>query len=161
MKVQGLNGAIEIVRDRDGVPHIFATTDHDAFLGLGYVHAQDRLWQMEFQRRVRGAAQRSVGRNNAGYGQIFAHARHLSRRRGGLVGLDAAKPGHAPAYTDGINAWLSERHTLPPEFLILGIDPERWTTTDSLVWAKMMAWDLAGDYKLELLRLRLTQAIQQ
>ena len=50
--LNGLDGEVEIVRDADGVPHIFATTDHDAFFAQGYVHAQDRMWQMDFQRRV-------------------------------------------------------------------------------------------------------------
>ena len=49
---QQLDGEVEIVRDADGVPHIFATTDHDAFFAQGYVHAQDRMWQLDFQRRV-------------------------------------------------------------------------------------------------------------
>jgi penicillin G amidase len=50
--VEGLSGPVEIVRDADAIPHIFATVKRDAFFGLGYVHAQDRLWQMEFQRRI-------------------------------------------------------------------------------------------------------------
>ena len=52
VRVAGIDGPIEIVRDAAGVPHIFATTDHDAFYGLGYAHAQDRLWQMEMNRRI-------------------------------------------------------------------------------------------------------------
>lgn len=52
VRVAGLKGAVEIVRDAAGIPHIFATTDHDAYFGLGYVHAQDRLWQMEMNRRI-------------------------------------------------------------------------------------------------------------
>ncbi len=50
--ISGLDGPVEIVRDAGGVPHIFASSDHDAWFALGYVHAQDRLWQLEFQRRV-------------------------------------------------------------------------------------------------------------
>src|SRR5437763_6774683 len=52
VRVTGLNGAVDVVRDADAVPHIFASTRRDALFGLGYVHAQDRLWQMEFQRRI-------------------------------------------------------------------------------------------------------------
>ncbi|MEZ4714569.1 MAG: penicillin acylase family protein [Caldilineaceae bacterium] len=63
------------------------------------------------------------------------------------------------AYGAGINAWIAEGHTLPPEFLILGVKPDAWTPIDSLVWAKMMSWDLGGDWDLELLRAELTQAI--
>ena len=52
VQLQGLRDRVGIVRDASGVPHIYATTDHDAFFALGYVHAQDRMWQMEFQRRI-------------------------------------------------------------------------------------------------------------
>ena len=52
LAVQGLSGAVDIVRDADAIPHIFATSKLDSLFGLGYVHAQDRLWQMEFQRRI-------------------------------------------------------------------------------------------------------------
>src|SRR5438105_14242125 len=50
--VSGLSAPIDIIRDADGIPHIFASNKPDALFGLGYVHAQDRLWQMEFQRRI-------------------------------------------------------------------------------------------------------------
>ena len=63
VRIAGLDGQVEIVRDRWGVPHIFAATDHDAFLALGYVNAQDRLWQMEMNRRM-------------GAGRVSARAEH-------------------------------------------------------------------------------------
>ena len=50
--VPGISAPIDIIRDADAIPHIFATTKADALFGLGYAHAQDRLWQMEFQRRI-------------------------------------------------------------------------------------------------------------
>ena len=63
------------------------------------------------------------------------------------------------AYAAGVNAWIGEGHTLPPEFLLLGAKPEPWKPIDSLVWEKMMSWDLGGDYDMELLRLQLGQAL--
>jgi penicillin amidase len=63
------------------------------------------------------------------------------------------------AYAAGVNAWLAEGHTLPPEFLLLGFEPAPWQPYDSLVWEKMMSWDLGGDYDLELLRQELVQAV--
>ena len=63
------------------------------------------------------------------------------------------------AYAAGVNAWIDEGHTLPPEFLLLGAKPAPWKPIDSLVWEKMMSWDLGGDYDMELLRLRLGQAL--
>ncbi len=160
IKLEGLNGTVEIVRDRDGVPHIFATTDHDAYFGLGYVHAQDRLWQMEFQRRI------GAGRLSEILGAATLDTDKFLRTLGAYRAAKAAwsalsLEGQAglQAYTDGVNSWLGEHHTLPPEFVLMRIEPEPWTTTDSLVWAKMLAWDLSGDWDMELLRLRLTQAI--
>ncbi|CAN5431979.1 penicillin acylase family protein [soil metagenome] len=160
VKLEGLDGATEIVRDHDGVPHIFASTDHDAYFSLGYVHAQDRLWQMEFQRRI------GAGRLSEILGPATLDTDKFLRTLGAYRAAEAAWPALKPesqaalqAYADGVNRWLDEHHTLPPEFVLLRIEPEPWTTTDSLVWAKMMAWDLGGDWDLELLRLRLTQAI--
>ncbi|RME62871.1 MAG: penicillin acylase family protein, partial [Caldilineae bacterium] len=160
VQVSGLDGPVDIVRDADGVPHIFATTDRDAVFALGYVHAQDRLWQMEINRRV------GAGRLSEILGEATLNTDKFLRTLGTYRAAEAAWPALSPeaqtivqAYVDGVNAWLAEGHTLPPEFLILGVKPEPWTPVDSLVWAKMMAWDLGGDYDLELLRARLTQAL--
>ncbi len=156
----GLNGQVEIVRDADGVPHIFAATDHDAYFALGYVHAQDRLWQMEFQRRV------GAGRLSEILGDATLDTDKFLRTLGTYRAAKEAWPALSKegqdalqAYADGVNAWLAEGHTLPIEFILLGVKPEPWTVYDSLVWAKMMAWDLGGNYDVELLRLRLIQAV--
>ncbi len=160
VQVAGLDGPVEITRDADGVPHIFATTDHDAIFALGYVHAQDRMWQMEFQRRV------GAGRLSEILGESTLNADKFLRTLGMYRAAETAWPAlnqqgkmALQAYAAGVNAWLGEGHPLPPEFLILGVEPEPWTVTDSLVWTKMMAWDLGGNYDLELLRVRLAQAI--
>ncbi len=158
--VAGLDGPVEIVRDKHGVPHIFASTDHDAVFGMGYVHAQDRLWQMEMNRRV-GAGRLSEVLGDAAL-DTDKFLRTLGPYRAAASAWDALSPDarqFIEAYVAGVNAWLAEGHTLPPEFLILGFKPEPWTPLDSVVWATMMAWDLAGDYDMELLRMRLTQAV--
>jgi penicillin G amidase len=160
VRVDGLEGEVEIVRDRQGIPHIFATTDHDAFFALGFVHAQDRLWQMEMNRRI-GAGRLSEifcdgtldidkFQRTMGYYRTVAtdYAALSERSRGAL-----------DAYAAGVNAWQAAGHTLPPEFLLLGIKPEPWHPYDSLVWEKMMSWDLGGDYDLELLRRQLGDAL--
>ena len=153
VRIDGLDGKAEIVRDQAGVPHIFAATDHDAFFALGYVHAQDRLWQMEMNRRI-GAGRLSEILGDATL-DIDKFQRTLGYYR--LVKTDYEKlsersRGALDAYAAGVNQWISEGHTLPPEFLLLGVKPEPWTPYDSLVWEKMMSWDLAGDYDMELLR---------
>ncbi len=160
VRVSGVDGAIEIVRDADGVPHIFATTDHDAFYGLGYVHAQDRLWQMEMNRRI-GAGRLSELLGEATL-TIDKFQRTMGYYRAAQADLDAIEPRSRQAleaYAAGVNQWLSEGHTLPPEFILLGATPAPWQPADSIVWQKMMSWDLGGNYDMELLYQQLTQAL--
>jgi penicillin amidase len=153
----GPHAQIEILRDAYGVPHIFAADPHDAFFGLGFVHAQDRLWQMETQRRV------GAGRLSELFGQRTVETdrflrilgiRHAAARQ--WEGLDEDAKAAYRAYAEGVNAWLAARSgPLPPEFVLFSVDPEPWDPVDSLAWVLMMAWDLAGNWQDELLRARL------
>jgi penicillin G amidase len=153
--VAGVSGPIDIVRDADAIPHIFASTKLDALLGLGYVHAQDRLWQMEFQRRI----------GHGRLSEIFGDATISQDRFLRTVGFGRAAQSawqHLPddarrqidAYCAGVNAFISSHHgrLLPPEFTLLRFEPEPFTGPDVLVWVKMMAWDLSANYTLELMR---------
>ncbi len=162
VSLAGLDGHVEIVRDTDGVPHIFASTDNDAFFALGYVHAQDRLWQMEFQRRTGG------GRLSEIMGKVTLDVDKFLRTLGTYRAAESAWSALSmesklvvEAYVAGINAWIGEGHTLPIEFLILGVKPEPWTVYDSMVWSKMMMWDLGGNWDDELLRTLLLSAVGQ
>ncbi|MBV7333558.1 penicillin acylase family protein [Chloroflexi bacterium TSY] len=160
ISIDGLDGTVDIIRDEDGVPHIFATTDHDAFFALGYVHAQDRMWQMEFQRRV-GAGRLSeiLGEQTLKIDQFLRTVGVYRAAQAAWPALNAQAQDTLDAYASGVNSWLKQNHTLPVEFLVLGVEPEPWTVFDSLVWVKMMAWDLGGDYDEELLRLKLGQIL--
>ncbi len=160
IQVAGLDGPVEITRDADGVPHIVATTDHDAYFAMGYVHAQDRLWQMEFRRRI-GAGRLSeiLGETTLDTDKFIRTIGPYRAAQSAWTALSSESQATLEAYAAGVNAWLDEDHPLPPEYLILGFEPEPWTVYDSLVWTKMMAWDLGGNYDKELLRLRLIQAI--
>lgn len=153
--VSGLAGPVEIVRDADAVPHIFASTRLDALYGLGYVHAQDRLWQMEFQRRI----------GHGRLSEIFGEATVPQDRFLRTVGFGraaAAAWDRLPAqwrepinaYVDGINAFIQTRNgsRLPPEFQLLRFEPQPWTGVDVMAWVKMMAWDLSANYSSELMR---------
>ncbi len=162
VSLAGLDGQVEIVRDADGVPHIFASTDNDAFFALGYVHAQDRLWQMEFQRRV-GAGRLSEIMGDATL-DVDKFLRTLGTYRAGesaWLALSMQTKLSVEAYVAGINAWIGGGHILPIEFLILGVKPEPWTVYDSMVWSKMMMWDLGGNWDDELLRALLLSAVGQ
>jgi len=157
----GLSAPVEVVRDQDAVPHIYAESSEDALFALGYVHAQDRLFQMDFQRRV-GAGRLSevLGEATLGNDRFLRTLGVYRVAERTLPNLSAETRGSLDAYAAGVNAFLEGRRgALPPEFLVLGYEPEPWTPTDSLVWLKMMAWDLGGNWDDELLRARLLEVL--
>ena len=157
----GVHGAVRIERDADGIPTIHAASADDAMFGLGFVHAQDRLWQLETHRRI------AAGRLAEAFGPGALDADRFLRALGVHRAAEAqwAKAtGEARAailaYTAGINAYLDHAmRARPPEFVILGLAPEHWQPADSLGWLIMMAWDLGGNWTSELLRMRLAQKL--
>ena len=152
-RLAGLDGRVDVIRDANGIPYIYATTDHDAYYALGYVHAQDRLWQLEMSRRIgAGRLARCWGRLRST--PTCSCARWAFMRRPTPPGRRLLPSSQAAleAYAAGINSFLAEGHQLPPEFVVLGFKPEKWQPTDSLVWAKMMSWDLGETYGDDLLR---------
>jgi penicillin G amidase len=160
--VQGISAPIEIVRDADAIPHVFASTKADALFGLGYVHAQDRLWQMEFQRRI------GHGRLSEIFGAATIPQDRFLRTVGFGRAARAAWAATSPwaqeqvnAYVAGVNAFIATHHgaKLPPEFSLLRFEPEPWSGPDVIVWVKMMAWDLSANYSFELLRHDLTRTV--
>ena len=151
----GLSAPLDIVRDRDAIPHIFAANRLDALVGLGYAHAQDRLWQMEFQRRI------GFGRLSEIFGRVTIPQDRFLRTAGfgraaqsAWAALPDAARRDVDAYVAGVNAFIATHRgtTLPPEFVLLRIEPEPWTGPDVVVWQKMMAWDLCKNFSDELLR---------
>lgn len=160
---QSLAGPVEILRDRHAVAHIRGASRMDAAFGLGYAHAQDRLWQMEVQRRVAaGRLAEIFGRQALNTDKFI---RTLGIRRKAVTAFAALLPetqDYLQAYANGVNAFLETRPgPLPPEFLIFEISPEPWTPADSLGWLKMMAWDLGGNWGSELARLGLTRRLSK
>jgi penicillin amidase len=159
-RVQGLAEPLAIERDRHGVPTIRAASAADALFGLGYAHAQDRLWQMEFQRRV------GAGRLAEILGPKLVATDRFLRTVGFRRAAEASWPALQPetralleAYARGVNAFLAADRARQVEFRILRADPEPFTPIDSLTWAKLMAWDLAGNARDEIRRARLNAAI--
>src|ERR1051325_11720283 len=153
VRVPGLSAPVEIVRDHDAVPHIFAATNLDGLYGLGYVHAQDRLWQMEFQRRIgAGRLCEIFGRVTLPQDRFLRTVGFARAARTAWASLPDRAKQQIDAYVAGINAFLATHHgsALPPEFTLLRFEPAPWTGTDVLAWAKMMAWDLSRNYSGEL-----------
>lgn len=158
-RLLGLHERAEVLRDRFGVPHIFAADDHDLFFLQGYVTAQDRLWQMDLYRRA------AAGRLAEVLGEPAVESDRLMRTiglsRAAALDLSAVSPGTLAilqAYADGVNKFLEQHGDgLPFEFLLLGYKPERWSALDSLTTAKLQLYDAAGNYTQELLRAGLVE----
>lgn len=154
-KFAGLEQNVEILRDRWGVPHIFAENRHDLFFAQGYVHAQDRFWQMEFNRRlVSGRLAEILGARALPLDRWF---RILTMRRVGEYEekqLGDEYRSLLQAYAEGVNACISSTR-LPIEFTLLNYRPEPWAAADSVSWIKMMAWTLSVNWEVELLRANL------
>lgn len=151
----GISAPVEIVRDRDAIPHIFASTKHDALFGLGYVHAQDRLWQMEIQRRIgRGRLSEILGPATLPQDRFLRTVGFGRAAEQAWARLPGDARSDIDAYVAGVNAFIGTHHgaQLPPEFTLLRCSPEPWRGEDVLVWGKMMAWDLSANYAYELLR---------
>ncbi|MBM7505315.1 penicillin acylase family protein [Agromyces aurantiacus] len=151
--VPGLQGAVTVYRDDAGIPQLVAETDHDLFFAQGYVHAQDRFWEMDFRRHV------TAGRLAELFGEeqvaTDAFVRTLDWR--GIAEteyelLDERSRAYYEAYADGVNAYLDGRSgaELSLEYAVLalqnpGYRPEPWAPVDSIAWLKAMAWDLRSN----------------
>jgi penicillin G amidase len=160
VQLAGLGAALEVLRDRHGIPHIFAASLEDAHFALGFVHAQDRLWQMEMNRRIGSGRLAEILGPGALETDRFMRTLGLRRVAGeNLRHYDAETRGLLDAYAAGVNAFLAGRPVLPPEFWLLNISPEPWSALDSIVWTKVMALDLGGNWRSELLRMRLSQTL--
>jgi penicillin amidase len=160
LRLAGLGAPVDIVRDTHAIPHIYAASEEDAHFALGFVHAQDRLWQMEMNRRI------AAGRLAEILGPVALETDRFMRTLGvrraaetNLAHYDAHTRRQLEAYAAGVNAFLGTNPVLPPEFWLLRVAPEPWTPVDSVAWTKMMAWDLGGNWRSELLRLRLSRTL--
>jgi len=159
LRAKGLGREVRICRDASGTAQIFAADDRDAAFGLGVASAQDRLWQMETLRRMAGGRLAELMGNRP----VGGRRMHLPGSR--ILEVDAFYRGlrisavareeraaHSAegqavlqAFADGVNAWIGRcrPRELPPEFLLVGLDPEPWTPEDSLAVGKLIAWFLS------------------
>lgn len=148
---QGLAAPVTIGRDARGVPLITAASEDDAYFALGYVHAQDRLFEMEMMRRQgQGRLAELVGQPGIGPDRFMLTLGVYRRAEADFAGLDEPTRNAFTRYAAGVNAWLAERHPLPMEFDLLQFRPEPWKPADSLVWQKLMGLQLTGNWDREL-----------
>ncbi|MCC6613728.1 MAG: penicillin acylase family protein [Anaerolineae bacterium] len=159
LRAPGLRDRVEIIRDANGVPHIYASNMADLFFAQGFTQAQDRWWQMEFFRHTgNGQIQQLTGRTESLMGtDIFIRTvgwRRAAERE--VANYDDETMAHMQEFANGVNAYILHRESgdLAFEYGLLGltgvnIPIEPWTPVDTLVWAKVMQWDLGGNYDTE------------
>jgi len=159
--VQGLTAPVTIVRDRNDIPHITGKTQADVLFALGYVHAQDRLWQMEIARRAAsGRLSEILGRSSLPVDIFFRNLDFADHVAASYPKLPAKSRALIEAYTRGVNAVLNDpKLKLPAEFQLLMVRPEVWQPTDSLLVIKMMSVGLSTNMGSEISRALLSQQL--
>ncbi len=167
LQLPGLDSQVEIFRDSLGVPHIYASTEHDLFMAQGFVHAQDRFWQMDFWRHIGSGRLSEMFGSSQLETDMFLRALGWARVAEEELQLATeAEQVVLESYAAGVNAYLAQRQgsSLSLEYAVLGLltpdyVPEDWTPIHTLTWAKAMAWDLGSNMDAELVRSRLNRTL--
>ena len=167
--IAGLEAPVEVIRDDMGVPHIYAANAHDLFVAQGYVHAQERFWQMDVWRHI------GAGRLSEMFGDSQVETDTFLRTLGWHDVAAAQMASSTPedqaimdAYSEGVNAYLDTQSPsdLSFEYTILellnhGYEPEPWSPVDTLTWGIAMAWDLRGNMDVEIERAMLLGSLSE
>jgi penicillin amidase len=154
--VHGIEGTVEIARDGRGVPHIRAVSKLDGYFALGFVHAQDRLFQMDLFRKLgQGRVAEIAGEAGLKSDRMMRTLGLYRRAQADAATLPEDIKAVYEAYAAGVNAAVaSRRGALPPEYTLLATDFEPWTVADSVLWGKTLAVLRSHGWRRELLRLR-------
>jgi penicillin G amidase len=152
---------VNVSLDEVGIPLIEAKSERDLYFSVGFMHARDRLWQLEVNRRVvRGELAEMFGAKALDNDKFLRTlgVRHAAKKQ--FDNLPKEIQAHLQAYADGVNAYVRDTMSVrPPEFVILGIQPGVWEPIDSVGWSMMMAYDLSGNWGNELLRFQLASKL--
>ncbi|GLS24558.1 penicillin acylase family protein [Marinibactrum halimedae] len=150
VQVKGLKAPVKITRDEYAIPHIIAETDMDAFFALGYVHAQERLWQMMYKRRMaEGRLSEILGIDFLPMDQYLRAYDLVNAAELALASLSEPAQQVLKVYTEGVNAWINEGQTLPIEFYIFGVKPKLWKPLDTILMIKLMSLTLGPNHTAE------------
>ncbi len=157
IRIAALQAPVKILRNSDGLVNIQAANELDLYRALGFVHAQDRLWQMDFMRRAAsGRLSEVTGQATLALDRFFRTLGFRQLAEANLAHLSAETVAALEAYAEGVNAFLETRSgPLPLEFQVLRYEPEPWSPTDSLLWGRIMALRLSNNWRDELSRARL------
>jgi penicillin amidase len=163
-RIPDLQGPVKVVRDENGIANIYASTPADLFAAEGYVHASERMWQMEVWRHI-GAGRLSelFGQSQLDTDKFIRTLGWRSAAENDLAAMSADTRAVLDAYSRGVNAWLDQHGDLSLPFVVTGLlgvggglagyRPEPWTALDTLTWQKVQAWSLGGNFDAELFRL--------
>ncbi len=158
--VKGLSAPVEISRDQHGVVNVVGVSDEDVFFAVGYSHAQDRLWQLEIQRRMtRGQLAEVFGKSAVNFDVYIRTLGIHNNAKKSLAALTPQAIRSLEAYANGINAWINSTKDFPLEFTMLGIQPAHWSPEDSIAWVKMFALSLSGNFQQDLNRMIAMQTL--
>ena len=147
LNIPGIKENVEIIRDNYGVPHIYARNEPDLYFALGYTMAQDRLWQMEFARRL------GQGRLSEIFGEDFIKVDRYFRTLT-AAGINKEVPDELVftlhSFAKGVNAYLdTHRDRLPLEFKLLRYEPDPWQVDDYVQIVKVITWALSAGWKID------------
>jgi penicillin amidase len=159
--IKALGDSVVITFDEADIPHIKANSQADALFVLGYLHASERSWQLEMNRRLAsGRLSEILGSETV---SIDRFIRTLGVKRAAEYQFDRypiSAKRLLQSYADGVNAANAQLGwALPLEYLLTGSKPGHWSPTDSVAWMLMMAYDLGGNWNKELQRLELSRFI--
>ncbi|MCI0415759.1 penicillin acylase family protein [bacterium] len=165
VRLSGLKASVEVIRDKYGVPHIYAQNRDDLYRAQGYIHAQERFWQMDFWRHTgKGRLSELFGKSQLETDQFLRMMGWSRVAEEEVKLLDEVSLSILKAYCEGVNAYLTDHQgsKLSLEHGILRItnrnyQAEEWTPLDSIVWGKVMSWDLGMNLSTETSRARLLQ----
>ncbi|MFF2960504.1 penicillin acylase family protein [Streptomyces sp. NPDC057963] len=167
LKLDGLDGTVDVKRDSYGIPQLYADSDADLFRAQGFVQAQDRFWEMDVRRHM--TAGRLSEMFGSGQVETDSFLRTLGWRKVAQEEYDkvlsADTKKNLQAYADGVNAYLKGRDgkEISVEYAALGFTndykPAEWTPVDSVAWLKAMAWDLRGNMQDEIDRSLMTSRL--
>jgi penicillin amidase len=173
LELPGLTAAVEVIRDKWGIPHVFAQNELDLMRAMGYVHAQDRLFQMDIMRRVvNGRLSEIVGDQPLAKTYVFGG--HSTREQDigmRIIGfehtatiaaevLPAESMALLDAYAEGVNAYiLQNSDNLPIEFTLIGYEPSPWEPKDTIALQRFLGWMLSTNARVELLQAAADQVL--
>lgn len=153
----GLTGSVQIHFDESDIPHIETKFQNDAWFAIGYLHARERSWQMEFNRRLAsGSLSELLGENTVGVDRFIRTLGIRSAAHAQFELLPSSTKLVLQSYANGVNAGFTDLGwALPIEFLLTGSKPGYWTPVDTLSWSMMMALDLGDNWNKEFSRMEM------